>query len=180
MLPDENMTLLEAVESLGLIEVTAVSWIYVIRVHTSHLAVFQIAYLLPFLDPGLPDEFRAGKPRLWRDQRRLLESTMPIEDQIWELHKTRTLGNLALTNQMSSVRAAHGLWSIRTHGGNDQERLTWMAAIIAAEGRSPWQKGSSRIQPLSSRFESIANRRKPPASACAVVPWQSKEGEAVA
>ena len=52
------MTLLEAVESLGLIEVTAVSWIYVIRVHTRHVAVFQIAYLLPFLDPALPDEFR--------------------------------------------------------------------------------------------------------------------------
>ena len=37
------MTLLKAVESLGLIEVTAVSWIYVIQVHTHHLAVFQIA-----------------------------------------------------------------------------------------------------------------------------------------
>jgi hypothetical protein len=58
------MTLLKAVESLGLIEVTAVSWIYVIRVRTRHVAVFTIAYLLPFLDPNLPDEFRAGKPRL--------------------------------------------------------------------------------------------------------------------
>ena len=57
------MTLLEAVESLGLIEVIAVSWIYVIRVHTRHLVVFQIAYLLPFLDPGLPDEFRVGGPK---------------------------------------------------------------------------------------------------------------------
>jgi hypothetical protein len=172
------MTLLKAVESLGLIEVTAVSWIYISRVHTRHLAVFQIAYLLPFLDLNLPDEFRAGEPRLWRDQERLLESTMPIEDQISELHKTRTLGNLALTNRTLAERAAYGLWSIRTHGGNDQERLTWMAAIMAAEGRSPWQEGPSSIQPLSSCFESIANRRKPPASA--VVPWQSKEGEAVA
>jgi hypothetical protein len=172
------MTLLEAVESLGLIEVTAVSWIYVMRVHTRHVAVFQIAYLLPFLDVNLPDEFRAGEPRLWRDQERLLESTMPIEDQISELHKTRMLGNLALMDRMSSERAAHGLWSMRTHGGNDHERLTWMTAIIAAEGRSPWRKGSASIQPLSSCFQSMANRRKPPASA--VVPWQSKEGEAVA
>jgi hypothetical protein len=171
------MTLLEAVESLGLIEVTAVSWIYVIRVQACHLAFFQIAYLLPFLDPGLPDEFRAGKPRLWRDQERLLESTMPMEDQISELHRTRTVGNLALNYRTPPERAAHGLWSIRTHGGNDQERLTWMAAIIAAEGRSPWQEGSSRIQPISDSFQSIANRRKPPAST--FVPWQSKEGEAV-
>jgi hypothetical protein len=171
------MTLLEAVESLGLIEVTAVSWIYVIRVHTCHLAVFQIAYLLPFLDVNLPDEFRAGKPRLWRDQRRLLESTMQIEDQISELHRTRTVGNLALTYRTPPERAAHGLWSIRTHGGNDQERLTWMAAIIAAEGRSSSQEGSTRTRPLSSCFQPVPNRRKPPASA--VVPWQSTEGEAV-
>jgi len=172
------MTLLEAVESLGLIEVTAVSWIYVIRVHKCHLAIFQIAYLLPFLDTGLPDEFRAGEPRLWRDQKRLLESTMPIELQISELHQTRTLGNLSLIDRTSAERAAHGLWSIRTHGGNDHERLTWMAAIIAAEGRSPWQEGSSRIRSISNSFQSIANRRKPPATAFA--PWQSKEGEAVA
>ena len=172
------MTLLEAVESLGLIEVTAVSWIYISRVHTRHVAVFQIAYLLPFLDVNLPHEFRAGEPRLWRDQKRLLESTMPIEDQISELHKTRTLGNLTQVYQTPTGRGEHGLWSIRTHGGNDQERLTWMAAIMAAEGRSSWQEGSPRIRPLSSCSQSIANFRKPPASA--VLPWQSKEGEAVA
>jgi len=118
------MTLLKAVESLGLIELTAVSWVYVIRVQTRHVAVFQIAYLLPFLDHGLPDEFRAGKPRLWRDQIRLLESTIPIEDQILELHRTRTFGNLTQAYRTPAERAAHGLWSIRTHGGNDQERLT--------------------------------------------------------
>jgi|SRR5579859_5933941 len=103
------MTLLEAVESLGLIEVTAVSWIYISRVHARHLVVFQIAYMLPFFDVKLPDEFRAGEPKLWRDQRRLLESTMPIEDQISELHKTRTLGNLALIDRTPAERAAHGL-----------------------------------------------------------------------
>ena len=118
ILLDENMTLLKAVESLGLIEVTAVSWIYISRVHTRHLAVFQIAYLLPFLDVNLPDEFRAGEPRLWRDQRRLLESTIPIEDQISELHRTRTFGNLALIDRTSPERAAPVLWSIRTHCGN--------------------------------------------------------------
>jgi hypothetical protein len=172
------MTLLKAVESLGLIEVTAVSWIYVVRVHTRYTAVFQIAYLLPFLDPALPDEFRAGKPRFWRDQRRLLESTMPIEDQISELHRTRTLGDLALIYRAPAERVVEGLWCIRTHGGNDQERLTWMEGIIATEGRSPWREGSPRIRPLSSCSQSISNPRKPPASA--IVPWQSKEGEAVA
>src|SRR5580704_323861 len=74
----------------------------------------------------------------------------PIEDQISELHRTRTFGNLALIYRTSSERGTPGLWSIRTHGGNDQERLTWMEAVIAAEGRSPWQEGSSTIRPLSS------------------------------
>jgi hypothetical protein len=133
----KSMTLLEAVESLGLIEVAAVSWIYVIRVHTRHVAVFTIAYLLPFLDTDLPDEFRAGKPRLWPDQKRILESTMPIEDQILELHRTRTFGNLAQVYRTPGERGAHRFWSIRTHGGNDQERLTWMESVIALEGRSP-------------------------------------------
>jgi hypothetical protein len=172
------MTLLEAVESLGLFEVTAVSWIYVIRVHTRYMAVFQIAYLLPFLDADLPNEFRAGEPRFWPDQARRLESRVPIEDQILELHRTRTFGNLTQVYQTPTGRGEHGLWSIRTHGGNDQERLTWMAAIIALEGRSSWQEGSPRIRPLSSGSQSISNFRKPPASA--IVPWQSKEGEAVA
>ena len=112
------MTLLEAVESLGLIEVNAISWIYIIRVHTRHMAVFTIAYLLPFLDADLSDEFRAGDLRLWKDRRRLLESKIPIEVQILELHRTRTFGNLALIDRTSPERAAPVLWSIRTHCGN--------------------------------------------------------------
>jgi hypothetical protein len=172
------MTLLEAVESLGLIEVAAVSWIFVIRVQTRHVAVFQIAYLLPFLDPDFPVKFRAGEPRFWPDQTRQLESRVPIEDQILELHRTRTFGNLTPVYQAPAGREANGLWSIRTHGGNDQERLTWIAAIMGVEGRSPWQEGSPRIESLSSCLQSIANRRKPPASGA--VPWRSKEGEAVA
>jgi len=171
------MTLLEAVESLGLIEVAAVSWIFVIRVQTRHVAVFQIAYLLPFPDPDLPLKFRSGEPRFWPDQTRRLESGFPIEDQILELHRTRTLGNLTPVYQTQAGREENGLWSIRTHGGSDQERLTWMAAIMGVEGRSMWQEGSSRIQPLPICSQSIASLRKPPASA--VVPWQSKEGEAV-
>jgi hypothetical protein len=144
----KRMTLLEAVESLGLIEVTAVSWIYIIRVHTRHIAVFTIAYLLPFLDTGLPDEFRAGKPRLWPDQERILESTIPIEDQILELQRTGTFGNLVQVYRTPGERAAHGLWSIRTHGGTDQERLTWMESVIALEGRSPVRRADGRAEAI--------------------------------
>jgi hypothetical protein len=135
------MTLLEAVESLGLIEVNAVSWIYIIRVHTRHMAVFTIAYLLPFLDADLSDEFRAGDLRLWKDRRRLLESKIPIEVQILELHRTRTVGSLALVHAGPEERGANGLWTIKTHAANDQERLKWMESVIALEGRSPMRCG---------------------------------------
>jgi len=89
------MTLLEAVESLALIEANAVSCIHVVPFRSKYVAFFTIAILLPFVNTDLPDEFRAGELRLWRDQARLLECKDPIEDQIQELHRTRALGNLS-------------------------------------------------------------------------------------
>jgi hypothetical protein len=139
------MTLLEAVESLGLIEVNAVSWIYISRVDARHVAVFTIAYLLPFLDADLSNEFRAGDLRLWKDRRRLLESKIPIEVQILELHRTRTVGSLALVYPGPAERRAHGLWTIKTHAANDQERLRWMESVIALEGRSPVRAVMQRL-----------------------------------
>src|SRR5215813_1968803 len=75
------MTLLEAVESLALIEANVVSCIHVVRLHSRYVAFFTIAILLPLVNTDLSDEFRAGEPRLWRDQARLLESEVPIEYQ---------------------------------------------------------------------------------------------------
>ena len=137
---DESMTLLEAVESLALIELNAVSCIHVVRLRSHHVAFFTIALLLPFLNTDLSDEFRAGEPRLWPDQARLLESEAPIEDQILELHRTRALGNLSQVYLQPTKRVAHELWIIETHCGTDQERLRWMEAVIAVEGRSPWRE----------------------------------------
>ena len=88
---DEIMTLLEAVESLALIETAAVSWINIIPVDNLHVAVFTIAFLLPFIDAELPYEFQVGEPRFWPDQKRLLTSRMPIQDHILELHRPTLL-----------------------------------------------------------------------------------------
>ncbi len=134
---DEIMTLLEAVESLALIEMNAVSWINVIPVHNLHVAVFTIALVLPFLDTALPYEFRAGDRKCWPDQRRLLKSPMPIQDQILELHQTQTLGNLASVYLRPTEGQAQGLWAIKPHAGDQRERLTWMEAVIGLEGRFP-------------------------------------------
>src|SRR5258708_36970235 len=90
-----NMTLLEAVESLQLIEVNALSCIQVVRLRSHYVAFFTIAFLLPFLDTALSDEFREGELSSWPDQTRMLESEAPIEDQISELHSTGYLGTLS-------------------------------------------------------------------------------------
>jgi hypothetical protein len=137
IMTDDIMTLLEAVESLALIEVNAVSWINVMPVDNLHVAVFTIAFVLPFLDPELPYEFRAGKRKCWPDQKRLLGSAMPIEYQILELHRTQTLGNLAPVYLRPTEGQAQGLWAIKPHAGDDRERLTWMEAVIGLEGRFP-------------------------------------------
>ena len=131
------MTLLEAVDSLEFMEVTAVSWINVIPVHAHYVAFFTIAFVLPFRNTKLSDDYRTGLPRFWPDQKRLLKSRIPIQDQILELHRTRMLGNLASVYLPPSEGKTHGLWIIKTHGGGDQERLTLVEAVIALEGRTP-------------------------------------------
>ena len=60
---DEKMTLLDAVESLQFMEMSAVSWINIILIHTHYVAHFTIAFVLPFLEAKLPDEFWAGSLR---------------------------------------------------------------------------------------------------------------------
>lgn len=90
------MTLLAAVQSLGLIELAGVSWITVRPSYERSLATFTVALLLPFTDPSLPAEFGAGGLRFWQDQARLLESPLPIWDQNVELQRSRMLGNRAV------------------------------------------------------------------------------------
>src|SRR5713226_3429268 len=131
------MTLVEAVQSLGIFELTAVSWINVIPTGSGHVAVCTVALLLPFNDIRLSEEFRAGERRFWRDQKRRLESGIPIQDQISELQHTRLLGNLAFLYLMPIHGQTSPMWAIKTHAGSEAERLEWITSIIAMEGRSP-------------------------------------------
>jgi hypothetical protein len=140
----DEMTLVEAVESLALIEVNAVSFIHVVPLRSSYVAFFSFALLLPFLDTNLSDEFRAGEPRLWPDQARLLKSEAPIEDQISELQRAGYLGSLSRVYLRPTKRVACESWIIRTHCETDQERLAWMEGVIVAEGRSPWRESRGR------------------------------------
>ena len=124
------MTLLSAAQSLQLVELAAVSWINVRSRDAHHIAEFTVALLLPFMDPALPSEFRAGGLRFWQDQKRLLKSTLPVREQIDELHESRVLGDLTFARRSS-------LWMIKTHAGHEMERRTWLRAVIALEGRRP-------------------------------------------
>src|SRR5262245_11960092 len=131
------MTLTEAVRSLGLVELITVSWINVLSIKMQHQAVFTMALLLPLLDPTLPDEFRTGELRFLPDQRRLLDSPVPMRDQIEELQVARLLGNIISIYLKPIDGTAAGLWIIETHAGSPKERLAWLASVIIMEGRTP-------------------------------------------
>ena len=131
------MTLLEAAQSLKIIELAGVSWINIRSRDALTIAEFTIALLLPFVDPALPIEFRGGGFRLWLDQTRLLESPRPIRDQIVELHESGVLGDLAFTCRRPTEKNSAGLWMIKTHAGHELERRIWLRAVTAMEGRHP-------------------------------------------
>ena len=131
------MTLLGAVHSLGIIELAAVSWINVRPLQSRHVAVFTVALLLPLTDPTLSKELCSGPPRFWPDQKRLLDSKVPIQEQISELQQTQLLGNLAFTYLAAIENEGAALWLIKTHAGSDEERTDWLRSVIAMEGRVP-------------------------------------------
>jgi hypothetical protein len=124
------MTLLAAAQSLQLIELVGVSWINVHPGGAHPTAEFTIALLLPFLDPALSSELRSGGLRFWADQTRLLQSKLPVREQIDELHESGVLGDLAFAYQSK-------MWIIKTHAGHELERRAWLRAIVALEGRRP-------------------------------------------
>ena len=129
------MTLLEAVQSLGIVELATVSSIKIRSIDSHHVALFTMALMLPFRDPALPEYLRAGPVRFWPDQQRLLESRRPIQDQIHDLHASGILGNLASVHL--TPRDSPALWMIETHAGSREERLRWLRSVIKLEGRSP-------------------------------------------
>src|ERR1700730_17993710 len=106
------MTLLAAAQSLQLIELVGVSWINVHPGDAHHIAEFTIALLLPFRDPALSSEFRAGGLRFWPDQTRLLQSRLPVREQIDELRESGVLGDLDFARRSAS-------WMIKTHAGHE-------------------------------------------------------------
>lgn len=132
-----RMTLVEAVQSLQIIELPSVSFINIYPIETRYVGVFTIALLLPFADQSLSEEFRSGQLSFWPDQRRFLESTIPIQDQILELHLAQILGNLNSVHLKGPEGKADRLWIIETHAGSREERLAWLKSVIEMEGRSP-------------------------------------------
>src|SRR6267154_367838 len=88
------MTLLDAVRSLGIIELAATSWITIRSVQSEHIAVFTVALLLPLWDAKLSEELRGGSLRFCPDQKRLVEDGIPVQDQIIELQESHLFGNL--------------------------------------------------------------------------------------
>jgi len=132
-----RMTLAEAVQSLGRVELTTVSWINILPTNMEHVAVFMMALLLPLPDPALPAPFRTGQPRFWPDRRRLLDSPVKMQDQIQELQQTHLLGDLMSIPLRSAGGESTVMWIIETHAGSRDERLAWLRSVITMEGRTP-------------------------------------------
>jgi hypothetical protein len=128
------MRLWEAVQSLTILELPAVSWIHIVPLDEQIMAVFRIELRLPFADPAVPEELRTGPARMWPDQKRILVSDVPIEDQIKELHMTGLLGNLAWVYRVATEGESAGRWIIETHAGTREERLAWIRLVIEMEG----------------------------------------------
>ena len=131
------MTLLDAVRSLGIIELAATSWITIRSVQSEHIAVFTVALLLPLWDAKLSEELRGGSLRFWPDQKRLVEDGIPVQDQILELQESHLFGNLDSIHLMAIEGESAALWIVETHAGSHEERSTWMRSVIGMEGRTP-------------------------------------------
>ena len=129
------VTLLGTVQSLGIVEIATVSWINVRQIGAQHVAIFTSALLLPLSDPLLPEELRRGPPRFWPDQKRLLDSTISIADQIQELHLSKILGSVESVRVAAAGGKAPAIWIIQTHAGSEAERDAWLRSVIALEGR---------------------------------------------
>ena len=129
------MTLLGAVQSLGMVEIATVSWINIRQIGAQHVAIFTLALLLPLGGLLLAEELRHGPPRFWPDQSRLLESAISIQDQIQELHSSKILGNLDFAYVAATKGDASAIWIIETHAGSDEDRNTWLRSVMALEGR---------------------------------------------
>jgi len=126
------MTLLEAVQSLEILEVAALSWINILEPAGGRVANFTIAIVLPLADyPDLPEySLRAGECMPWPDRRRKIEKHISIEEQILELGMSGMAGNLRWVR-------LNGLWAIETHSGSFGERARWLKSVIELEGRIP-------------------------------------------
>ena len=129
------MTLLDAVQSLGIVELATISWINIRPIGDRHMAMFTSALLLPFSDPLLSVELRSGGMRFWPDQLRILGSPIPIRDQIAEVHQTEILGHLEPAYLRAVSGEAAAVWIIQTHSGSEAEREAWLRSVIALEGR---------------------------------------------
>ena len=131
------MTLLDAVQSLGIIELAATSSITIRSVRSEQMAVFTVALLLPLLDASLSEECCGGSLRFWPDQNRLVEGGIPLQDQIRELQESHLFGNLDAIHLIAIEGAAAELWIVETHAGSHEERSAWMRSVIGLEGRTP-------------------------------------------
>jgi hypothetical protein len=115
------LSLLEAVRSLGEIEITNLSRILIAPRNGEIVATFSISANLPHAaDGNLPTGVSLLGWERWPDQERVIDWRADLGTQIRELERAGIVGRLDTHHKGSDS------WAITTHAGSDKERHAWV------------------------------------------------------
>jgi len=120
------MNLLEAVQSLGELERSALSSIRIERDAGGYRARFDFALKLPRTEsPELPKGVELRGFSRWPEQEILLDWRTPALDQI------KALDTSGICGRLDWFEPRPDAWTIKTHAGSDQERRAWLFTLEA-------------------------------------------------
>lgn len=121
------MNLLEAVQSLGKLERSALSSIRIERDSGGYRARFDFALKMPRPEsPELPKGVELQGFSRWPEEEILLDWRMPALEQIQALHAS------GLCGQLNWFEPRPDTWTVKTHSGSDEERRAWLFGLQEA------------------------------------------------
>ena len=129
------MTLLGAVQSLGMVEIATVSWINIRQIGAQHVAYSRWLCCSPWAVFFWLKNFATGRQGFGRIKNGYLKVRFPSRTRFRKLHFSKILENLDFAYVAATEGDASAIWIIETHAGSDEERNTWLRPVMALEGR---------------------------------------------
>jgi len=126
--------LIEAVGDLDEIVVRTICGFSVQTTQDGYLAIFKVAFFGPDIEAleNVPAGEKAETIAQYPEVKVLVDDAVWPQDQIDELHATRTLGELYAVQIPPHVRGnetAMPKWVVSTHCGSQAERIAWRQSI---------------------------------------------------